>query len=141
MFTVSVQLSSINAERLSENLPPKMQFNVNLALPSSNPYRRNNQYIIPFTFTVSSMPPVVQIVLKGNAIVITTSKNELDKLEKDIRNKKIPSPIVQAIFTNMLAESILLSRSLGVPPPLPGLPQFQSQKPRDKISQQPSTVI
>ncbi|ABN70076.1 conserved hypothetical protein [Staphylothermus marinus F1] len=141
MFTVSVQLSSINAERLSENLPPKIQFNVNLALPASNPYRRNNQYLIPFTFTVSSMPPVVQIVLKGNAIVITTNKNELEKLEKDIRNKKIPPPIVQAVFTNMLAESILLTRSLGVPPPLPGLPQIQPMQSRDKIGQQPSTVI
>ncbi len=140
MYTVTIQLSSINAERLAENLPPKVQFNVNLSLPSSNPYRRENQYIIPFTFTVSSMPPLVQIVLKGNAIVLTTSRSELDKLDKDIKNKKIPPPIIQAIFTNMLAESILLSRSLGVPPPIPGLPQMQAQKP-GRESGAPTTVI
>jgi hypothetical protein len=140
LYTVTIQLSSINAERLAENLPPKVQFNVNLSLPSSNPYRRENQYIIPFTFTVSSMPPLVQIILKGNAIVLTTSRSELDKLDKDIRNKKIPPPIIQAIFTNMLAESILLSRSLGVPPPIPGLPQIQPQKP-GRESGAPTTVI
>ncbi|MCD6196099.1 MAG: hypothetical protein J7J82_04865 [Staphylothermus sp.] len=125
MFTITIQLTSISAERLSETLPPKLQFNVNLAIPSGNPFKRDNQLIVPFTFTISSIPPVVQIVLKGNAVVISSDKNELGKIEKDIREKKMPQHLLQGVFINMLAESVILSRSLGVPPPLPGMPQLQ----------------
>jgi len=128
LFTITIQLTSISAERLSETLPPKLQFNVNLAIPSGNPFKRDNQLIVPFTFTISSIPPVVQIVLKGNAVVISSDKNELGKIEKDIREKKMPQPLLQGVFTNMLAESVILSRSLGVPPPLPGMPQLQPQQ-------------
>lgn len=123
MFTISIQLTSINAEKIATMLPPKVEFNINLTVPSGEPVRRDNQYVLPFTFTVSSMPPVAQIILRGQAIVITEKSDDLKKLEKDIKDKKIPMPIVQAIFTNAIAESILISRSLGVPPPIPGLPQ------------------
>ncbi len=128
MFTISIQLSSISAEKLAPSLPPKIEFNVNLALPSAEPVKRGKQYIIPFTFTVSSTPPVVQIILRGNALVIAEKEDDLKKLENDIRNKKMPGSIVQAIFTNAIAESILISRSLGIPPPLPGLPQLMQMK-------------
>ncbi len=144
MFTITIQLTSINAEKLSETLPPKLQFNVNLAIPSGNPFRRDNQLIVPFTFTISSIPPVVQIVLKGNAVVISSDKKELENIEKDIREKKMPQPLIQAVFTNMLAESVILSRSLGVPPPLPGMPQLQPQQgkqPGEKHKFTPNTVI
>ncbi|MCD6301216.1 MAG: hypothetical protein J7L82_04015 [Staphylothermus sp.] len=144
MFTITIQLTSINAEKLSETLPPKIQFGVNLAIPSGNPFRRNNQLVVPFTFTVSTIPPVAQIVLKGNAVVISNDKKELEKMEKNIREKKMPQPLLQAVFTNMLAESVILSRSLGVPPPLPGMPQLQSQQGKqsgEKHKFTPNTVI
>ncbi len=144
MFTITIQLTSINAEKLSETLPPKLQFNVNLAIPSGNPFRRDNQLIVPFTFTISSIPPVVQIVLKGNAVIISSDKKELEKIEKDVREKKMPQPLIQAVFTNMLAESVILSRSLGVPPPLPGMPQLQTQQGKqlgEKHKFTPNTVI
>ncbi len=135
MYAISIQLSSINAEKLSTSLPPRIDFNVNLALPSSEPVRRGNQYIIPFTFTVSSNPPVIQIILKGNALVSSEKREDLDKLEESIKKKQIPSSIIQAVFVNALAETILLSRSLGTPPPLPVPQQFiqmKSFKPGEK---------
>ncbi len=129
MYSISIQFTSINAEKIASNMPPKIDFNINLTLPSGEPVRRDNQYIIPFTFTISSIPPLVQIILRGQAIVLSNNVKELKKLEEDIKKKKIPGSIVQAIFTNSIAESILISRSLGVPPPLPGLPQLQQMKP------------
>lgn len=132
MINVSVQLTSINAERLAETLPPKLNFNINLALPSDQPYTQANRFIIPFTFTVNTLPPVVTITLKGRAIVMSDKTDELRKIEKDVKNKKVPPPLIQAVFTNMIAESILLSRSLGTPPPLPGLPGMQQVKPGKK---------
>ncbi len=144
MITVSVQLTSINAERLAEVLPQKIQFNINLALPSNPPYHQDSKFIIPFTFTLSSMPPVVQIILKGNAIVISDNKEELENLEKDLKKKNVPPMIVQAVFTAMITESIIISRSLGTPPPIPGLPPIPGQQGRDSKKSQdfsPGTVI
>ncbi len=141
LLSIAVQLSSINAERLAETMPPKIQFNINLALPSNQPFMRNNQFIIPFTFTLTSMPPVVQITLRGNAIVSSNDKNELKKLDEDIKKKRIPPMIVQTIFTHMIAECIILSRSLGTPPPLPGLPQPPVQGLEKKERSGPQTVI
>ena len=119
MQAIAVQLTSINAEKLSATLPPRIDFNVNLAMPSGEPIRKGNQYIIPFTFTVSSMPPVVQIVLKGNVIISSDKKSDLDKIEEGIKKKQLPSQVLQAVFVNALAEAILLSRSLAIPPPVP----------------------
>lgn len=144
MLNISVQLVSISAERLVEALPPKINFNVNLSLPSDRPYMQGGRFIIPFSFMITTLPPVVNIALKGKTIVMSDSRDELKRLEKDIGNKKIPPQIVQAVFVNMLAESILLSRSLGTPPPIPGIPGLQQQpgKPGEKRGGQgPGTII
>ena len=125
MYTVSIQLTSISAERLSEILPPKIQFQVNLSIPSAQPYERNNNIIIPFIFTIGSIPPVVQINIRGQAIVMP--KNDPKKIFNEIR-KQIPQAIVQTVFTNAVAESIILSKSLGVPPPIPPIQLPQPRK-------------
>jgi hypothetical protein len=138
MINISIQLTSITAERLAENIPPKLNFNINLALPSSKPYFQDKKFIIPFTFTATTLPPLVNITLKGRAIIAGESR-ELEKMEKDIKNKKIPQPLVQTVFMNMIAESIILSRSLGTPPPIPGIP---AQPPQQlKKEKGPGTII
>ncbi len=142
MLNVSIQLISISAERLVETPPQQINFNINLSLPSDRPYIQDNRLIIPFSFMVATLPPVVNIALKGKAIVISDNRDEVKRLEKDIRNKKIPGQIVQAVFINMIAESILISRSLGVPPPIPGIPGLQPpQGPRKQRPPGPGTVI
>lgn len=124
LLNIAIQFISISAERLSQVVPPQINFNVNLTLPSSEPVKKTRQFIIPFVFTISSTPPVVQIVLKGNVIVTSDSDSEFKKLSEDIESRKIPPPIVNVVFVNSVAESILLSRSLGLPPPIPSLPQL-----------------
>lgn len=141
MYNIAIQLTSISAEKLSQTIPPRMNFNANLTLPASEPVRKNKHFIIPFTFTITSTPPVVQIVLKGNVIVTSDSENELKKLSEDIESKKIPPPIIQAVFVNSIAESILLSRALGSPPPVPGLPQLMDISKDMKKDFKQETVI
>jgi len=130
--TIAIQFTSISAERLAMMLPPRIDFSVNIAIPSSEPIRRENQYMIPFTFTVSSTPPVVQITLKGIVLVSSDKRSELDKIEEELTKKKqVPPPIIQAVFVNALAEVILLSRSLALPPPIPIPPQLIQVKSSD----------
>lgn len=141
MFNIAIQLVSISAERLSQTIPPQINFNVNLTLPSSEPVKKTRQFIIPFVFAISSTPPLVQIVLKGNVIVTSDSDNEFKKLSEDIESKKIPPPIVNVVFVNSIAESILLSRSLGLPPPIPSLPQLIDTSKDVRKDFKQSTVI
>lgn len=119
MFTLSVHLTSINAERLSETLPSQVQFQINLQVPSSPPFRRNEVLIIPFSFAIASLPPVVQISLKGQALFMPRDKDGRKLRDEIITKKKIPQQVVQAIFNNIIADVIIISRSLGVPPPVP----------------------
>ncbi len=131
-FGISVHLVSINAERLSEALPPQVQFQINLQVPSSPPFRRDEVVVIPFTFTISSIPPVVQISLKGQAFFIPKDKEGRKLRDEILEKKKVPQPIVQAIFSNAIADVIVISRSLGVPPPLPPLQIPQQRKPPEQ---------
>ncbi|MEM0379748.1 MAG: hypothetical protein QXX35_00980 [Desulfurococcaceae archaeon] len=141
MLNIAIQLISINAEKLSQAIPPQLNFSVNLTLPSSEPIKKSKQFIIPFTFSISSNPPIVQIVLKGNVMVTSDSDSEFKKLSEDIEARRIPVPVVQAVFINSIAESILLSRALGLPPPIPSLPQLIDMSREVKKDFKQETVI
>uniref|UniRef100_A0A7C4JKU6 Uncharacterized protein n=1 Tax=Staphylothermus marinus TaxID=2280 RepID=A0A7C4JKU6_STAMA len=121
MIPISIQLVGISAERLSQAIPPRVDFSINLTLPSGEIMRKGNQVTIPFVFTVMSTPPIVQITLKGSVMVSASSESDAKKLEEDIVNKKMPLPIVQAVMAYALADTVYLSRSLGLPPPIPQL--------------------
>ncbi len=122
MFTFTIRLTSISAEKLAEIIPQKIQFQINLTIPSSQPYRRGQSLVVPFVYSLSTIPPTVQITLKGEAYVTSNDQKKLASLEKDIREKRMPPMIFQAVFQHLMAEVIILSRSLGVPPPIP-IPQ------------------
>ncbi|WFO76295.1 hypothetical protein J4526_02520 [Desulfurococcaceae archaeon MEX13E-LK6-19] len=125
MFNIAIQIHSITAERLSEGIPPNIQFQINLSIPSSTPFNRGKTLVTPFSFTISSRPPVVQISIKGYAIVSSSDTKALEKMLTELKNKRVPQFLLQTVFANMIAESIILSRSLGVPPPVPPLPPPQ----------------
>lgn len=87
MIPISIQLVGISAERLSQAIPPRVDFSINLTLPSGEIMRKGNQVTIPFVFTVMSTPPIVQITLKGSVMVSASSESDAKKLEEDIMNK------------------------------------------------------
>ncbi len=86
---------------------------------------------VPFVFTINYRPVVAQISFKGTSHV-TGTKEELDKIISDHKNKKAPSPVVlQSISNVVFLESVILCRTLNIPPPIP-LPKIPtgSQKKR-----------
>jgi hypothetical protein len=61
--------------------------------------------------------------LKGNAYV-TGERDEIDKALKDFEQKKPPPQIIiQSVSNVVFIESVLISRTLNIPPPIP-LPQI-----------------
>jgi hypothetical protein len=83
----------------------------------------------PFVFTVNYSPSIAQLRVKGRAQVIG-EEGEISKMIDDHeQNKPPPVAIIQAVSSIAMAEAIILSKSLGIPPPLPsmGLPPEQMQ--------------
>jgi len=71
---------------------------------------------------VNFTPAIAQISIKGRAR-IQGEKDEIQRILQEQKEKKAPpAQIVQAISSTAIAEAILISKTIGIPPPLPPLP-------------------
>jgi hypothetical protein len=124
MIRVNVAIANISAERfwdIKKPLPPtQIATNINMVAMEKKP---DGTVEVPFVLTINYNPSIAQINLKGTAYV-SGEKNEMDKLVKDYEDKKPPPQIVvQSISNVVFIESVLISRTLNIPPPIP-LPQI-----------------
>jgi len=131
VISTNVFITNISAERLwdvDKPLPAQAQIAVNISLVGLD--RKSDRTIeAPFVFTVNYNPSVAQISIKGKAHA-TGESDEISKLVDDHKQQKPPIPVIQAISATVIAEAILMSKSLGIPPPLPALPLPQEQEPQ-----------
>lgn len=132
MIRVNVSINNVSADRfwdIKKPLPP-IQINTNINLVGVEK-KSEDSLEVPFVLTINYNPSIAQISLKGKALVVG-EKNEIERIYKDYEEKKPPpSVIVQSISNVVLVESVILSRTLNVPPPIP-LPQIPQAKPQDK---------
>ncbi|MBX5327058.1 MAG: hypothetical protein ACQXXH_07465 [Candidatus Bathyarchaeia archaeon] len=123
MLQVNVFLENISAERFwdIEKPLPQLQISTNLNLVGINK-KQDEQLEVPFVFSINYNPAIAQISVKGKAFV-RGSREEVSDIYDSYTQKKPPPPmIVQAVSNVAFLESILISRILNVPPPIP-LPQ------------------
>jgi len=123
-------------------LPVQVQIAVNINIIGLD-QKNESTAEAPFVFTVNYTPSVAQLSVKGRAQV-NGDKPEIQKMVEDHKqNKPPPTPVIQAVSSIAMAEAILLSKSLGIPPPLPpiGMPpdQQQGQQPTSTQSKRPET--
>jgi len=128
MIKVNVAISSISAERfwdIRKPIPPiQIGTNINIVGMDKKP---DELVEVPFVLTINYNPSIAQISLKGSAY-ISGDKSEIEKVLKDHKEKRPPPPIVvQSISNVVFIESVLISRTLNVPPPIP-LPQIPQGK-------------
>ena len=82
---------------------------------------------VPFVFTINYSPAVAQISFKGMSHV-TGETAELKQILKDHKDKKAPPPVIlQSISNLVFLESIVICRTLNIPPPIP-LPKIPDGK-------------
>ena len=120
MIKVNVSIANISAERVWDNRKPSpnIQINTNINVVSIDP-KPGDTLEVPFVLTINYNPSIAQLSLKGSAYV-QGDKNELEKIVKDYEQKKPPAQIIlQSISNVVFTESILISRVLGIPPPIP----------------------
>jgi len=131
MFRVNVFITSISAERfwdIRKPFPP-IQINTNINIVDIEKMADGNLEV-PFILSINYNPSIAQISLKGSAYV-SGDKSEIDQILRDHEVKKPPPPlIVQSISNIVFTESVLISRTLNIPPPIP-LPQISDVKPPD----------
>ena len=128
MIRVNVIIKNISAERfwdIKKPIPPiQIGTNINIVGMDKKP---EGSLEIPFVLAINYNPSIAQISLKGNAYV-SGDKSEIEKILKEHEDKKPPpSLIVQSISNVVFIESVLISRTLNIPPPIP-LPQIPQVK-------------
>ena len=124
MLRVNVAITSITAERfwdMRKSIPP-IQINTNINVVGMEK-KQDESLEVPFVLSIGFNPSIAQMNLKGNAYV-TGEKNEIEKTLKDYEQKKPPPQIIiQSVSNVVFIESVLISRILNIPPPVP-LPQI-----------------
>jgi hypothetical protein len=128
MIRVNVVITNISAERfwdIRKPIPP-IQIGTNINVVGMEK-KANGTLEVPFVLAINYNPSIAQISLKGSAYV-TGDKSEIEKILKGHEEKKPPPPlIVQSISNVVFIESVLISRTLNIPPPIP-LPQIPQAK-------------
>jgi len=138
MIRVSVFIHQLSAERLwdIEKPIPPVQIATNLNLVGVEK-KRDDLLEVPFVFTINYNPAVAQISVKGRAHV-TGEREELNKMHSAYLDKKPPPPVVvQSISNVAFLESILVTRTLNIPPPVP-LPLIPPAPAEGKKPEEPS---
>jgi len=124
MLRVNVVITSISAERfwdIRKPIPP-IQINTNINVVTMEK-KQDESLEVPFVLSITFNPSIAQMSIKGNAYV-TGEKSEIEKTLKDYEQKKPPAQIIiQSISNVVFIESVLISRILNIPPPVP-LPQI-----------------
>ncbi len=120
MVKVRVFVKNISAESfwdIGKPIPP-VQIATNLNVVGINK-KGEDLLEVPFVFTINYTPGVAQISLKGKSHV-KGSKDELQQILKEHKEKKPPPPIIlQSISNVVFLESVIICRSLNIPPPIP----------------------
>ena len=125
----------MSAERIWEIdrlLPPQVQIGVNINMLYID-QRSDGSLDAPFVFTVNYVPSIAQISIKGKA-KITGPAEDTKKIMDEHKAQKTPVQLIQAVSNTAMADAILLSRTLNIPPPLPPIPQPQAQAQASKVN-------
>ena len=128
MIRVNVAITNISAERfwdIRKPIPP-IQIGTNINIVGMEK-KSDGSVEVPFVLVINYNPSIAQISLKGSAYV-SGANDEIEKVLRGHKEKKPPPPlIVQSISNIVFIESVLISRILNIPPPIP-LPQISQAK-------------
>lgn len=115
-----MSISNVSAERYWDNRKPAPNIQIATNINVVNIEKKAEDSLeVPFVLTISYNPSLAQMSIKGSAFV-QGEKAELEKIVNDYQQKKPPAQIIlQSISNVVFTESIIISRMLGIPPPIP----------------------
>lgn len=118
---INVFITSIVAERLwdvDRTIPSQIHISINVNVMG---FERRTDKIIeaPFIFNVSFVPAIAQITVKGRSRIVGSDLELKSILRGESEGKSPPAFLVQAVSNAAMAEAIIASKAIGVPPPVP----------------------
>ena len=131
MPKVNIFITSITAERLwdiDKAIPGQIHISINVNIMDFEK-RSNNSVEAPFIFNVGFMPAIAQITVKGRSRIIGSDQELKDMLRGGAEGRQPPAFLVQAVSNAAVAEAIIASKAIGVPPPVPPIKVSGAKKP------------
>ena len=119
-------MTNISGERYwapEAQLPLQVQIAVNINIVGVD-LKGDSAAEAPFVFTVAYTPSIAQLSIKGKAMIAGDRAEVTQIVEEAKKSKPPPASVIQAVSSMAMADAIIISKSLGIPPPLPpiGMP-------------------
>lgn len=120
---VAVRVTRISGERFIEPddpLPENLQIAVSMNIGRIE--KQGSSARGKFVIDVSYTPSIARITVEGR-VMAKGAPEELERFISDLKEGRVPVPIVQSVYSVGISEVIIACRSIGAPPPLPPIPQ------------------
>lgn len=123
--TVTIYISSLNAEKIGENTTKEeLFFDMNAKLEEQK--RENSQVTLIFNLQISTKPSIVKYNTTGTVILAGKSEDIKKKLEANPKTQ-IPQ-ILFTIYQHVFSSIFMLSSNLNTPYPPPDLLHPMAEK-------------
>jgi hypothetical protein len=119
MVEVEVLVKNVEAIRLSEEAKDETSVTFDVAASLAETDHQAGQFTLKFSIGITSQPPIARMDVAGTAR-ITGEEAEIQELLKTT-DQNTPPPVFMNIYQKVYAILYLLSGSLKVPYPSPGL--------------------
>jgi len=116
---VEVLVKNVEAIRNSEEPKDETAVTFDVAASLAEMEHQTGQFTLKFNITISAQPPVARIDVSGTAKV-TGEEKEIEGVLKTA-DQNTPPPVFMTIYQKVYAIVYLLSGSLKIPYPSPGL--------------------
>ncbi|MCS7104283.1 MAG: hypothetical protein NZ954_01800 [Thermofilaceae archaeon] len=127
MPNITFRIEGIRAERYSFEQLPQLAVNMNIVLGKVE--KSGQVYTTSFLIKLEYQPPVASIEVKGTAYVTPLNEEEKKELEKGAATGQPPPQLLASIYSYVLPLVALLTREVGLPPPVPlPIPPQQPEK-------------
>ena len=119
MVEVEVLVKNVDATRLSDQPADETSVTFDVAASLAETDHQAGQFTLKYSIAITSQPPVARMDVAGSAR-ITGEEAEIEALLKN-PDQNTPPPVFMSIYQKVYAILYLLSGSLKIPYPSPGL--------------------
>jgi len=119
MVEVEVLVKNVEANRLNDETRDETSVTFDVAASLSEVDHQAGQFTLKYSIAITSQPPVAKMDVAGTAR-ITGEEAEIQELLKT-PDGNTPPPVFMSIYQKVYAILYLLSGSLKIPYPSPGL--------------------
>jgi hypothetical protein len=145
LVEVEVLVKNVEAARLAEAAGDDASVTFDVAVSLAEAENQGGQFTIKYDIQITSQPPVAKMTVSGTAR-ITGEQSEIDSVLKSSDPNDAP-PLFMMIYQKVYAILYLLSGSLKIPYPSPGLmkvvkrmPPAEMQENSGDEQQRPATI-